>query len=146
MFANSYHTTILVAIQVAAIIAFAFLFFRAHQARQTRRHEMSKRILDKMSSEEFLEVLRSPEGRRSVEKLIGSEKSTEAWITDAIRRAILLLCGGAALLSIHPFLDFSGDEIPLIVGGLSIGVGIGYLVAAMLTRGRAHGASGGATD
>ena len=131
------HDTVLVVTQVAALLILAWIFFATHQARMKRRHEISKRVLEKMSSEEFLDLLRSPDGRQSVERILGTSRSAGEWVTDAIRRAILLLFAGPALLIVFALVDFSGHEMFLALGSLSIAVGIGYLVAAALTRGRA---------
>ena len=138
MFESNAHDTILVVVQVAALLVLAYLLRTAYQAKQARRHELSKRILDKMSSEEFLELLRSPEGQRSRERLVGTRKSPGEWVTDAVRRAVLLLFAGGALLLVYPRMDFSGREMFLILGSVAIGVGVGYLVAAALTRRRAR--------
>lgn len=130
------HHTVLILVQVGAILFVGYLFRSAHLAKQERKHELSKQILDKMSSEEFLDLLKSPAGRQSLERLIGTEKSPEAWISEAFRRSVLLLGTGIALIAVYPFLDFSGDEIPLILGAISMGLGLGYLIAAALTRTR----------
>lgn len=132
------HHTILVVVQVAALLFLATLVRATYEARARRRHELAKRVLDKMSSEEFLEVLRSPDGGRSLERLIGSHKPPDEWITDAVHRAVFLLFGGAAGVAVYLLTDFSGHEIPLGLGSLSIAVGLGYLVAAGLTRRRAR--------
>ena len=134
----NYHETILVVSQVFALVFFAFLYHVAYQKKLARKHELSKQILDKMSSEKFLELLESPDGRRSVERLVGSYKSPAEWVTDAIRRAILLLFSGPAFITVYMLTDFSGHEIFLGLGSVSVGLGIGYLVAAALTRGRAR--------
>lgn len=132
------HHTVLVLVQVGAILFIGYLFRGVYLAKQERKHELSKQILDKMSSVEFLDLMKSPAGRQSIERLIGSEKSPEAWIREAFRRAVLLICAGIALIAVYPVLDFSGDEIPLILGAVSIGLGIGYLIAAVLTKARAR--------
>jgi len=136
MYATTHHS-ILVVTQVAAFLILAGIFFAAHQARMKRKHEISKRVLEKMSSEQFLELLDSQEGRRSIERLLGTSRSPGEWVTDAIRRAILLLAAGPALLIVFRLGDFSGREIFLVLGSLSIAIGIGYLVAAAATRARA---------
>ena len=132
------HHTILVVVQVAALLFIAYLLRAAYEARAARRHELAKKVLDKMSSEEFLEVLRSPDGGKSLERLIGSQKSPEDWATDAVRRAIFLLFAGIAGIAAYLVTDFSGREIPLGLGSLAVAVGLGYLVAAALTRRRAR--------
>ena len=132
------HDTILVIVQVSVLVFFVYMFHAAYQRTLTRKHELSKRILDKLSSEEFLDLLKSRDGRRSIERLLGSHKSPDEWVTDAIRRAILLLFAGFAFLTVYRLTDFSGHEMFLAVGCSSVGVGIGYLVAAALTRGRAR--------
>jgi hypothetical protein len=91
-----------------------------------------------MSSEKFLELLKSPDGGRSIERLLGSHKSPGEWVTEAIRRAMLLLFSGAGFLIAYRLTDFSGHEMFLILGCFSVGIGIGYLVAAALTRRRAR--------
>ena len=131
------HDTVLVVTQVAALLIIAWIFYASHQARMKRKHEISKKVLEKMGSEQFLELLQSAEGRRSVERMLGTSRSAGEWVTEAIRRAVLLLCAGPALLVVFYLVDFSGQEIFLALGSLSIAVGIGYLVAAALTRGRA---------
>ncbi|ANM30890.1 hypothetical protein ABI59_16885 [Acidobacteria bacterium Mor1] len=131
------HDTVLVVTQVAAVLILILIFFAAHQARMKRKHEISKRLLGKMSSEQFLELLQSAEGRRSIERLLGTSRSAGEWVTDAIRRATLLLFVGPAFLLVFALVDFSGQEIFLALGALSIAIGVGYLVAAALTRGRA---------
>lgn len=138
MFDFTAHHTILVVVQVVALLFLAHLFRAAYQARAARKHELSKQILDKMSSEEFLDLLKSSEGRRSIERLIGDHKSPEEWITAAVRRSIFLLLTGVAGVIVYLVTDFSGHEIPLVLGSLSVAVGLGYLVAAALTRGRAR--------
>ena len=130
------HDTVLVVTQVAAFLILAWVFYAAHQARMRRKHEISKQVLEKMSSEQFLDLLQSPDGRQSVERMLGTSRSAGEWVTDAIRRAILLLFAGPALLLVFFLTDFSGHEIFLALGSLSIAVGLGYLVAAALTRGR----------
>lgn len=132
------HQTILVVVQVAALLFLAYLFRAAHEARAARRHELAKRVLDKMSSEEFLQVLRSSGGGRSLERLIGTHKPPDEWAADAVRRAVFLIFAGAAGVVVYYFTDFSGHEIPLILGSLSIAIGLGYLLAATLTRRRAR--------
>ena len=131
------HDTVLVVTQVAALLILVWIFFAAHQARMKRKHEISKRVLDKMGSEEFLELLQSPDGRHSIERMLGTSRSPGEWVTDAIRRAILLLFVGPAFLIVFALADFSGHEMFLALGSLSIAVGLGYLVAAALTRRRA---------
>lgn len=131
------HNTIMVVTQVVAVLVVAWLFFAAHQARMKRKHEIARRVLDKMGSERFLDLLQSEEGRRSVERILGTTRPPGEWVTDAIRRAILLLFAGPALLIVFHVSDFSGQEIFLVLGSLSIAVGIGYLAAAALTRRRA---------
>lgn len=131
------HDTVLVVTQVAAILILAWIVYAAHQARMKRKHEISKRVLEKMGSEQFLELLQSPEGRQSVERMLGTSRSPGEWVTDAIRRAILLLFSGPAFLIVFFLAEFSGHEIFLGLGSLSIAAGFGYLVAAALTRGRA---------
>lgn len=130
------HDTVLVVTQVAAFLVLAWILYAAHQAGRKRKHEISTRILEKMSSEEFYELLQSPDGRQSVERMLGTSRAPGEWVTDAIRRAILLLFAGPALLVVFVLADFSGHEIFLALGSLSIAVGLGYLVAAALTRGR----------
>ena len=132
------HHTILVVLQVAALLFIAYLLRAAFEARAARRHELAKRVLDKMSSEEFLELLRSPDGGRSLERLIGTHKSPDEWVTDAVRRAVFLLFAGIAGIAVYFLTDFSGQEIPLGLGSLSIAVGLGYLITAALTRRRAR--------
>lgn len=136
MYANVHHTVLVVA-QVLAVLGVASLFFLAHQARMRRKHEIARQVLDKMGSEEFLELLQNEKGRLSVERILGTARSPGEWVTDAIRRAVLLLFAGPALLIVFRLGDFSGQEIFLVLGSLSIANGIGYLVAAALTRGRA---------
>lgn len=131
------HHTVLVVTQVAAFLILAWILYAAHRSRMNRQHEISKKILKKMSSEQFLEVLQSPDGRQSVERMLGTSRSPDEWVTDAIRRAILLLFAGPALLIVFFLGDFSGQEVFLALGSLSIAVGLGYLVAAALTRRRA---------
>ncbi len=131
------HDTVLVVTQVAAFLILAWILYAAHQARMKRKHEISKKFLEKMSSEKFLELLQSPDGRQSVERMLGTSRSPGEWVTDAIRRAILLLFVGPAFLIVFVLADFSGHEMFLALGSLSITVGFGYLVAAALTRGRA---------
>jgi len=131
------HHTVLVVTQVAAFLILAWILYAAHRSRMNRKHEISRMILEKMSSEQFLEVLQSPDGRQSVERLLGTSRSPDEWVTDAIRRAMLLLFAGPALLIVFILGDFSGQEIFLALGSLSIAVGLGYLFAAALTRRRA---------
>ena len=133
---NSYHHTLLVIGQLAFVAVLAYLFLSAHRTKLGRRHELSKQVLEKMSSQEFLDLLRSPEGQESIGRLLGTHKSPGEWATEAVRRAILLLCAGPALLVVYRMADFSGREILLVMGSLSVAVGIGDLVAATLTRRR----------
>ncbi len=137
MFDPTFHATALVLIQVTALLIVAYLLYAAHQRKLARKHELSKQILDKLSSEEFLEVLQSPDGRRSIERLLGSYESPEAWVRNAIRRAILLVFAGVALITAYAQTDFSGHELLLVLGSLSAALGLGYLVGAALTRARA---------
>lgn len=133
-----FHHTILVVVQVLLVGLICVLFFSAHQRKLTRRHEFSKQFLDKLSSEEFIALLESSAGRRSVERVLGTYKTTDEWITDAIRRSMVLMFGGIAALVVYIVTDFSGREIFLAIGCLSIGGAIGYLIAAALTRVRAR--------
>lgn len=139
MFESNLHDTVLVVTQVLALVFFAYLFHAAYQKKLTRKHELSKQIIEKMSSEEFLDLLKSGDGRRSIERLLGSYKSPDEWVREAVRRAVLLLFSGPAFLAVYGLTDFSGREMFLALGSLSVAVGIGYLVAAALTRGRARG-------
>jgi len=132
------HDTILVVTQLAALVLLAYMFHAAHQSKLARKHELSKQILEKMSSEEFLDLLKSRDARRSIERLIGSYKSPDEWVKDAIRRAILLLFAAPAFITVYALTDFSGHEIFLVLGCLCVGVGIGYLIASAFTRGRAR--------
>ncbi len=131
------HHTILVVVQVTALVLLAYIFHAAYQKKLARKHELSKQILEKLGTEEFLDLLRSRDGRRSVERMLGSHRSPDEWVTDAIRRGILLLFFGPAFLAVYGLTDFSGHEMFLALGSGSVGLGIGYLVAAALTRGRA---------
>ena len=126
----------LVVTQVVALLFLAWIYFAAHQGRMRRKHEIAQQVLAKMDSEEFLELLHSAEGRRSLERLLGTERSPDEWVTDAKRRAVLLLCAGPAFLLVYSLGDFTGHEIFLFLGALSISVGFGYLLAAALTRSR----------
>ena len=53
MYASA-HETILVVVQVLALLVLVYVFHAAYQARLARKHELSKRMLDKLSSEELL--------------------------------------------------------------------------------------------
>jgi len=141
VFQNNYHDTILVVTQVFAFLFFSLMIYGAYQKKLARKHELSKQILEKLSSEKFLELLKSPDGRQSIERLLGSSGSPDEWVTDAVRRAILLLFAGPAFLVVYGLTDFSGHEMFLILGCSSVAIGIGYLVAAALTRGRARRAN-----
>lgn len=136
MLYNNYHDTVLVVVLVLAVVAFFYMFYSAHQRKQARKHELSKQILEKMSSEEFLDLLKSQDGRRSIERLLGSYQSAGEWITDAIRRSVLLVFAGSAFVLVYRLTDFSGREIFLILGSLAVSIGVGYLFAAAITRAR----------
>jgi len=132
------HHTILVVLQFLTIGVICLLVFVAHQRKLSRRHEFSKAFLDKMSSEEFIDVLKTGAGRRSVERILGTFKPAEEWITDAIRRSVVMCCIGIACLAVYVVEDFSGRQIFLAVGLVLVSGAIGYLIAAALTRGRAR--------
>lgn len=135
---SSFHDTMLVAIQVSAFAFFIYLFHAAHQRKLARKHELSKQVLDKLDSKEFLELLHSPNGRRSIERLLGSSESPREWVTIALRRAIFLVLAGVTFIVVYGVTDFSGHEMFLVTGSLAVSVGIGYLLAAALTRRRAR--------
>ena len=130
------HDTVLVVVQVVIVLFVAWVFFAAHQARMKRKHEINRQILDKMDSEKFLELLQSEAGRRSVERLLGTERSAREWVTEALRRGTILLCAGPAFLVVYFVTDFSGHEMFLVLGVLSVAVGLGFLLAAAITRAR----------
>jgi len=130
------HHTILVVMQILAVGLVCFLFYLAYQRQLARRHEFSKAFLDKMSSEEFVGLLQSSSGRRSVERILGTYKPASEWITDAIRRAVFLAFIGGACLVVYALGDFGGHEMFLVLGCLTLGVAAAFLVAAALTRGR----------
>jgi len=132
------HHTILVVVQVLLVGLICVLFFSAYQRKLARRHDFSKRFLDKLSSEEFVDLLKSSAGRRSVERVLGTYKPAGEWVTDAIRRSIVLIFVGIGCIAVYIATDFSGHEIFLAIGCLSVTGAIGYLVAAALTRGRAR--------
>jgi len=138
VFETTAHATILVVVQVAVVVVLAYLIRAAYEARAARKHELSKLILDKMSSEEFLRLLESPDGGRSIERLLGNHKTADEWVTDALRRAIFLILAGIAGVIVYLVTDYSGREITLILGSLFVAVGVGYLIAAALTRSRAR--------
>ncbi|MCP4896782.1 MAG: hypothetical protein GY906_07365 [bacterium] len=132
------HHTILVIMQILAVGLICFLFYLGYQRQLARRHEFSKAFLDKMSSEEFIALLQTSAGRRSVERILGTYKPASEWITDAIRRAVFLAFIGAGCLAVYTVEDFTGAEIFLAIGCLGLGVSLAFLVAAGLTRGRAR--------
>jgi len=132
------HHTILVVLQFLTIGLVFLLIFGAHQRKLSRRHEFSKAFLDKMSSEQFIEILETSSGRRSVERILGTYKPADEWITDAIRRSVVICCIGIACLAVYVLEDFSGHQIFLGVGSVLVGGAVGYLMAAALTRGRAR--------
>ncbi len=132
------HHTILIVLQVFTFSLLSVLVYFAYQRKQARRHEFSKQFLEKLSSEEFVALLESSAGRRSVERVLGTYKSAEEWTTEAIRRSVVLIFGGLGSVAVYLLEEFSGHQAFLAVGSISIAGALGYLVAAALTRGRAR--------
>ena len=132
------HHTILVILQVFSFSLLSVLAYLAYQRKQARRHEFSKQFLEKLSSEEFVALLESSAGRRSVERILGTYKSAEEWTTEAIRRSVVLIFIGFGSLAVYFLEEFSGHQAFLAAGGVLITGSLGYLVAAALTRGRAR--------
>jgi uncharacterized paraquat-inducible protein A len=109
------------------VMTMTALAFRVWRRDFEARHELRRRLLEKMTSEEVARLLETEEGRRSITALFsGEERSGMAGATG--RGVTLLLIGMALAISgVMSHLQLVGTA-----GVIAIAGGIGQLVTAWL--------------
>lgn len=126
-------------ITLFGMISFAvYTISRANARIAQLRTEFSTRMLEKFgSASEFIEFVRSPEGRKILEGASMEKPVDAAKLLTSVRRGILLVVLGVTFLLTIPMFG-AGVEPTGYIGMVLLALGVGYLVSAVVSRKLMH--------
>lgn len=94
--------------------------------------DLHSKLLDKCAgSHDLISYMESPVGRKFLESITTERANPAGRILNAVQAGLVLSLVGAAELAIRGAgFDFDGVRALLVVGSISLAVGVGFLISA----------------